>query len=57
VPAIMVHGLANDAVGLSGFANLNAALTPYHQATKSLPFLILCVVLIARYGPQLEQFK
>ena len=53
IPAIMVHGLRNDAVGLSGLANLNTALTPYHQITKGLPFLILAIVLIALSGWQL----
>ena len=53
IPAIMVHGLTNDAVGLSGLANLNTALTPYHQITRSLPFLILAVILIALSGRQL----
>ena len=53
IPAIMVHGLTNDAVGLSGLANLNTALTPYHQVTRCLPFLILSVVLIALSGRQL----
>ena len=53
IPAIMVHGLTNDAVGLSGLANLNTALTPYHQATRCLPFLILSIVLIALSGRQL----
>jgi hypothetical protein len=53
IPAIMVHGLTNDAVGLSGLANLNTALTPYHQITKLLPFLLLSIVLIALSGRRL----
>jgi hypothetical protein len=53
IPAVMVHGLTNDAVGLSGLANLNTALTPYHQVTKCLPFLILSIVLIALSGRRL----
>ncbi len=53
IPAIMVHGLTNDAAGLSGFANLNTALTPYHQLTRCLPFLTLSVLLIALSGRQL----
>jgi len=53
LPAIMVHGLINDAAGLSGLANINTALTPYHQITKCLPFLILSIILIARSGHQL----
>jgi hypothetical protein len=57
IPAIMVHGLINDAVGLSGLANLNTALTPYHQATKCLPFLIFSIVLVAVSGRQLGRAK
>jgi len=57
IPAIMVHGLTNDAVGLSGLANLNTALTPYHQATKWLPFLILSIILIALSGRELGKAK
>ena len=53
IPAIMVHGLTNDATGLSGIANLNMALTPYHQVTRCLPFLILSIALIALSGRQL----
>lgn len=53
IPAIMVHGLSNDATGLSGIANLNTALTPYHQFTKCIPFLILSIVLIAVSGRRL----
>ena len=53
LPAIMAHGLINDAPGLSGLANLSIALTPYHQATKCLPFLVLSIVLIALSGRQL----
>lgn len=53
IPAIMVHGLTNDATGISGLANLSAALTPYHQITKCLPFLFLSIALIALSGHQL----
>jgi membrane protease YdiL (CAAX protease family) len=52
-PAIMVHGLTNDAVGLAGKADMALALSPYHQITKALPFLVLCVVLVAVYGREL----
>jgi membrane protease YdiL (CAAX protease family) len=53
VPAIMVHGLINDAAGLSGMADLTSALTPYHQLTKCLPFLLLSILLIALSGQRL----
>lgn len=44
VPAIVVHGLANDAVGISGLATIERALTPAHQLTRALP---LCAVALA----------
>jgi membrane protease YdiL (CAAX protease family) len=49
IPAIMVHGLSNDAVGLSGVAAMDLALSPYHQATKVLPFAVLaaCIVVVS----------
>lgn len=49
IPAIMVHGLGNDAVGLSGVAAMDVALSPYHQATKLLPFAVLaaCIVVLS----------
>jgi CAAX protease family protein len=53
LPAIMVHGLANDAMGFSGHATIEIALTPGHQITKALPFLAIAVVLIAISGRQL----
>jgi hypothetical protein len=53
LPAIMVHGLSNDAIGLSGLASMDVALTPYHQATKALPFAVLAAVLCTLYGRQL----
>jgi membrane protease YdiL (CAAX protease family) len=53
LPAVMVHGLINDATGISGIANLNTALTPYHQITQCLPFLILSIAIIALSGRRL----
>ena len=35
IPAIMVHGLSNHAVGLSGVGAMEVLLSPYHQATKA----------------------
>ena len=53
VPAIMVHGLGNDAVGLSGVAAMDVVLSPYHQATKALPFLVLAICIVALSGKRL----
>jgi uncharacterized protein len=50
---IMVHGLANDAVGLAGAVELNVALTPYHQITQNALFFLFAVVLISMSGQQL----
>jgi len=52
-PGIMIHGLANDAVGLSGMATIEQALTPYHQFTKALPFVALAVMLLLWQGKSL----
>lgn len=46
LPAIMVHGLVNDSVGLSGIAPIEVALTPEHQLTKAVPLLAICLILI-----------
>jgi len=53
IPAIMVHGLTNDAVGLSGLATMEIALSPYHQATKALPFALLAIAILALAGRRL----
>jgi hypothetical protein len=53
IPAIMVHGLGNDAVGLSGVAAMEVALSPYHQATKVLPFAVLAACIVAVSGRRL----
>lgn len=50
IPAIVVHGITNDAVGLSGTASIVDALTPYHQATKNLPLAALAMALIVLSG-------
>jgi hypothetical protein len=50
LPAIVVHGLTNDSLGLSGAATIDIALTPLHQLTKAVPLAILALVvwLVAR---------
>lgn len=44
-PAIMIHGLTNDSIGISGAAPIHIALTPQHQITKALPLLALAAAL------------
>lgn len=46
IPAIMVHGIINDAVGISGLTTITQALTPYHQITKALPLAIVAAALV-----------
>ena len=53
LPAIMIHGLNNDAVGIAGEATMTIALTPYHQLTQNVPFAIFACVLVALYGKEL----
>ncbi len=53
LPAIMVHGLANDAMGISGTAAMERVLTPFHQLTKVLPFVLLCLVVLWLGGRRL----
>jgi membrane protease YdiL (CAAX protease family) len=53
IPAIMVHGLSNDAVGLSGVAAMEVALSPYHQVTKALPFALLAAGIVYFAGRRL----
>jgi membrane protease YdiL (CAAX protease family) len=53
LPAIMVHGVSNDAIGLSGHAAMETILTPVHQATQALPLAALAAILIALSGPEL----
>jgi hypothetical protein len=53
IPAILVHGLANDAFGIAGQATIDQALTPGHQITKALPFLVFAVLLVFWRGSKL----
>lgn len=53
IPAILVHGLANDAIGLAGQATIEQALTPGHQITKALPFLAFALLLVIWKGSML----
>jgi hypothetical protein len=53
IPAILVHGLANDAIGITGQATIEQALTGGHQITKALPFLIFATLLVIWQGSML----
>ena len=53
IPAIIVHGLSNDSAGISGAATMELALSPYHQATKALPFALLAVGIVLLAGKSL----
>ncbi len=53
IPAIVVHGITNDAIGISGAASIAEALTPFHQITKSLPFAVIAIGVIAYSGTSL----
>ncbi|MBV7335888.1 CPBP family intramembrane metalloprotease [Chloroflexi bacterium TSY] len=53
IPAILVHGLANDAIGIAGQATIQQALTPGHQITKALPFLAFAILLVIWQGSTL----
>lgn len=57
IPAIVVHGITNDAIGLSGAASIVDALTPYHQITRAIPFAIIAGILLLRSGSQLNYQK
>ena len=53
IPAVVVHGLCNDAVGISGSASIVEALTPFHQITKNLPFALVASLLLLFSGTRL----
>lgn len=57
IPAIVVHGITNDSIGISGSASISEALTPFHQITKSLPFALIALGLVLYSGRELEKFK
>tara|TARA_R110002051_G_scaffold32382_2_gene73045 strand:- start:117966 stop:118898 length:933 start_codon:yes stop_codon:yes gene_type:complete len=46
-PAILAHGLSNDAFGLTGHVTIIEALTPEHQLTRGVPLLLAGGVLLA----------
>lgn len=53
LPAIMIHGLNNDAVGIAGEANMVVALAPYHQLTQNVPFALFACVIVVLHGKEL----
>lgn len=53
IPAIMVHGLSNDSLGISGTAAMEQMLTPYHQATKAIPFALIAIAIVVIAGRDL----
>ena len=53
IPAILIHGLTNDSIGISGAATINEALTPFHQITKNLPFALIATGLVLVSGAHL----
>lgn len=53
-PAVLVHGLANDATGLAGTASMDVALTAGYQLTKALPFAAIAMALVVIYGRNLR---
>jgi hypothetical protein len=53
IPAVMVHGLSNDAVGFAGMATIERALTPDHQLSGALPFLALSIGIVILSGREL----
>ena len=54
IPAIVIHGITNDSIGLSGQASIIEALTPYHQITKAMPFAIIALILLWISGSMLN---
>ena len=54
IPAIVIHGITNDAIGLSGAASIVDALTPYHQITRAIPFTVIAIALVRFSGSNLN---
>jgi len=46
-PAILAHGLANDAFGLAGHVSIVDALTPEHQLMRGVPMLLAAGFVVA----------
>lgn len=46
-PAILAHGVANDAFGLAGHVTIVEALTPGHQLTNGVPLILAAGLVLA----------
>jgi hypothetical protein len=46
IPAIVIHGISNDAIGISGSVSIVEALTPYYQITGALPKVAVAATLV-----------
>lgn len=57
VPAVLVHGIANDSVGISGGASIVEALTPYHQFTKNSLLALVAIAILLLVGSSLGRRK
>ena len=57
IPAVMVHGITNDSVGISGSASIVEALTPYHQFTKNSLLALAAIAIIICVGTSLGRQK
>ena len=53
IPAVMVHGITNDSIGISGSASIVEALTPYHQFTKNILLALAAIGIIFCVGSSL----
>jgi hypothetical protein len=53
IPAVMIHGITNDSVGISGSASIVEALTPYHQFTKNSGLALVAIAIVIMAGSSL----
>jgi hypothetical protein len=53
IPAVMIHGITNDSVGISGSASIVEALTPYHQFTKNSVLALVAIAIVVLAGSSL----
>ena len=49
-PAVLAHGLANDAFGLTGHVSIVEALTPEHQLVRGVPMLLAAGLILILDG-------
>ena len=53
LPAVVIHGITNDSVGISGSASIVEALTPYHQFTKNSLLALVAFAIVVLAGSAL----